>query len=173
MCDGDVGVRLAHQGAPAEPRFLERRIGADAENLARRAGAAVVAGEDGGKAARRQFEDPRHFGDEDPLGLVQGAVCGGDHGQTLDDLLEDGVLARKQRPDALRPGVKADRGLPGQVEDACGVLFLATRDDEDSPERRDLGAQNGPVGLGEFGAERDDRNGEGDRCLGRCGWQRA
>ena len=162
-----VGVVFAHQTAPAGAGFVNGGVRGQAQHdMGRGLGLGIVAGDDGGQPLGRDAEDLGHVLQHFMFGGVQRAIGGADDDHALDHVVQHRIACREHARDPPRPGVVSGNVLPGQIEDAAGVLFLGPGDGEDAPERGHFRALDPAIGLGHLGGKRDHGNGEGHRFLG-------
>jgi len=119
------------------------------------------------KAAIPQPEDRGNLTQEGILMRVIVAIGHGDVEKPLHQVDQDRIAGPEHAGDAARVKVIARHILPGEIEDPAGLRRVLGRDGEDLAEGGDLVAGDAAVGLGHLGAQRDHRDGEGDRAFRR------
>ena len=82
--------------------------------------------------------------------------------QAAEEILEHRAIAREQSPDLPGVAVKPGGALAGEIEDEPNMLFFAGGNLEHFAKGGNFIASDCTIGLCHLGAERDDRNREGD-----------
>ena len=115
-----------------------------------------------GKVGLGKTEDRRHVPEILQFVLMDFAIGLGDMEQAVQQLFENGRVAGEHARDLPGIGFVSGGGFAGLIEHPGNVLGFLGGHLEDPAEGTDFIGRHHAIGLGEFRAQRDDRNGKAD-----------
>src|SRR6516162_490528 len=164
--DDEVGMTLAHQTMIGFADRAGRGVRQNPEDrvgiLARLLFRAHMERPDSGIIHCIEAEMPSNLAQIGILGGENAAVGQGNVEQATEKILQDWPIGRKQAADLAGIALETGGALAGEVKHQPDMLLFARRDLKDLAKSRDFITGDDPIRPCHLGAERDNRDREGD-----------